>query len=337
MTRSILASYLAVLVGGAAWAAASRSPSPATRPEAAAAAEISLRRDDKAGRLAVLIGGREAFAYQYAAALDLPHYWPLNSPGGRNMLVQRAEPYPHHRSFWFADTVRIEGGREVSLYNAYYSGREVESGKRYEPPFRDRIRHLEFSRLDAGGARALIEARLAWETDEAGPLLEERRTMTVQALGGGEYFLDLVFELRVLVEALEFRSDEVHYAWPYLRLEKRWSGESGGKIMNDAGAEGEKATNMQVAKWIDYSNTVDAETAGVAVFQYPDWANHRWLTREYGCFGPRRPDGVSGKPFLLLKGGTVRQRVGVLVHKGDANGGKVAERYEAYIKNRPPR
>jgi hypothetical protein len=320
--------FLAAAVLGLAGATAAQAFLPA-RP-----ASVTLQPDDKAGRLAVMVDGREAFVYQYAPTLDLPHYGPLNSPGGRNMLVQKAEPYPHHRSFWFADTVRPKGGREASLYNAYYSGLEISPKTAYEAPFKDRIRHLEFVRLEAKGGRAVVEARLVWEMDAGRPLLEERRTMTVHALGGGEYFLDLAFKLTALDEEVEFRSDDVHYAWPYVRLEKRWSGEGGATILSDTGAAGEAATNMQVAKWVDVSNTVEGETAGVAVFQYPDGANHRWLTREYGCFGPRRPDGVSGKPFVLLKGGTIRQRVGVLVHTGDAKSGRVAERYDDYAKDK---
>jgi hypothetical protein len=295
---------------------------------------VKLQRDDKAGQLRVLIGGKEAFVYQYAEALDLPHYWPMRSPEGKNMLVQMTEPYPHHRSFWFADTVKLDGGRDASLYNAYYSGREVEPKVKYAPPFKDRIRHAEFTRLEAKGARAVVDARLLWEMDGRTPILDERRTLVVHALGEGEYLLDLAFVLTAVGNEVAFVSDDVHYAWPYLRLEKRWSGENGGKITNDAGAEGEKATNMTFAKWVDYSNAVEGESAGAAVFQYPDWANHRWLTREYGCFGPRRPDGVSGRPFVLKKSGAIKQRVGVLVHKGDAKTGRVAERYDAYIKDR---
>ena len=59
---------------------------------------------------------------------------------------------------------------------------------------------------------------------------------------------------------------------------------------------------MKPALWIDYSGTVEGEAAGVAVFQWPDGREHRWLTREYGCFGPRRPDDPSGQPFTLRKG-----------------------------------
>jgi hypothetical protein len=50
----------------------------------------------------------------------------------------------------------------------------------------------------------------------------------------------------------------------------------------------QEATNMKTSCWIDYSNTVGGVTEGVAMFQWPDGKEHRWLTREYGTFGPRR-------------------------------------------------
>jgi len=281
----------------------------------------------------VLVGGRTALSYQYAETLDLPHYWPLNSPGGKNMLVQKTEPYPHHRSFWFADTVRLEGGREVSIYNAYYSGRK-ESETGYRPPFRDHVRHLRFTKLAIENDRASVDAELIWEMDGDRPVLAEKRRMTFYALLGGESFLDLTFILTASFGDVEFVSDDVHYAWPYLRLESRWSGEGGGVISSDTGATGQEATNMNVAKWVDYSNTVDGETAGVALFQWPDNKDHRWLTREYGCFGPRRPDDRSGKPFTLRKGESISQRVGVLIHAGNVETGRVAERYRQYIEGR---
>ncbi len=293
--------------------------------------KVEIRRDDAAGRLQILIGGREALVYQYAPSLDLPHYWPLRSPGGKNMLVQQTEPYPHHRSFWFADTVRLDGGREASFYNAFYSGHKTGENI-YEPPFQDHIRHLRFTRLEAKGERSIVDAELIWEMDGNTSVLKEERRLIIHTLGDGEYFLDLTFTLTSAYGDVEFMSDDVHYAWPYLRLEKEWSGENGGKLITDAGAAGQEATNMKVARWIDYSNSVSGETAGVAVFQWPDGKEHRWLTREYGCFGPRRPDVQSGKPFTLNKGESINQRVGVLVHKGDLKEGRVAERYELFIK-----
>jgi len=104
---------------------------------------------------------------------------------------------------------------------------------------------------------------------------------------------------------------------------------------DDKGKTGQKATNMKAALWIDYSNTVDGRAEGLAVFQYPDGKEHCWLTREYGTFGPRRPDEKSGKKFVVKKGGKITQRVGILVHAGDVTSGQVAERYRQYIGGKP--
>lgn len=297
----------------------------AARPRAA------LARDDASGRLTVLIDGREALVFRYGPDLDLVHYGPLRSPNGRSMLVEKTEPYPHHRSFWFADTVRVPGvDRDLSFYNALYSGVRTLSGD-YAPPFRERVRLVSFPKLAAAKARAEVEAVLAWES-EGRPVLDERRRLVVHALGRGEYFLDLDWTLTASYGDVSFVSDDVHYAWPFLRLDPAWSGTGGGTITSDSGATGEKATNMRPARWIDYSNTVEGRTEGLAVFQFPDGAVHRWLTREYGTFGPRRPDDRSGRPFTLQAGESISQRAGVLVHAGDAVSGRIAERYETYVR-----
>ncbi len=291
---------------------------------------VTLQRDDASGRLSFLIGGREALVFQYGPDVDLPHYWPMRSPSGRDMLVEKTEHYPHHRSFWFADTVRLAGGeRDLSFYNALTSGVRTEAGE-YGPPFRDRVRLEAFTRLDAGKDRAEVDARLVWESDGK-PALDEIRRLVVHSLGDGEYLLDLTWTLTASYGEISFVSDDVHYAWPFLRLAPAWSGAQEGQIISDSGATGERATNMQPALWIDYSNTVEGTTEGVAVFQWPDGSEHRWLTREYGTFGPRRPDDRSGKPFVLHKGESIDQRVAVLVHKGDVTSGRVRERYGRYV------
>ncbi len=297
---------------------------------AAASENVTLKPDDKAGTLGVFVAGREAFVYRYGPALDLPHIWPLNTPSGRNLLVQHPDPYPHHRSFWFADTVRLDGGRDVSVYNGLYTGAK-KSDTLYEPPFNDRVRHVSFTRCEAKGDRAEIEEKLVWEMDGHVPVLDELRRTVVYVLGNGEYLIDIRESLVSNYGEVAVVSDEVHYAWPFLRLNTKFSGENGGVLAADTGARGEKETNLKVARWIDYSNALDGKAEGVAIFQYPDGQDHKWLTREYGCFGPRRPDAVSGKPFVLVKGASVNQRVGILVHSGDVTSGRVAERYQDYI------
>lgn len=157
--------------------------------------------------------------------------------------------------------------------------------------------------------------------------------MVVYPLEDGEYFIDITYTLKASYGEVEFVSDDVHYAWPFLRIHPKFSGQNGGTIVSDNGSQGEAATNMKVALWMDYSNTVEGKTEGISVFQKPDGLDHRWLTREYGIFGPRRPDELSGKPFILANGESLTQRTGILVHNGDAKTGRVAERFDAYVSN----
>ena len=61
--------------------------------------------------------------------------------------------------------------------------------------------------------------------------------------------------------------------------------------------------------------------------EYP----HKWLTRDYGTFGPRRPDAQSGKPFTLAKGQTLetpRRRARPQRRRAIRPG---RQRYAAYI------
>ena len=96
------------------------------------------------------------------------------------------------------------------------------------------------------------------------------------------YFLDLTFKLTAPTDDVTFLSDWVHYAWPFVRMDPIFSGQQGGTITNSEGATTQAKTNGQVAdgkaaKWVDYSNTVEGETEGLAIFSHPENAPNRRL------------------------------------------------------------
>lgn len=293
--------------------------------------DIEIKRNDAAGKLQVLIGGKEAFAYCYGKEVDLPHLYPLRSPSGKSMTVQQTEPYPHHRSFWFADTVQLAGQRQASFYNALYSG--TGDKKNPKPPFRDHIRHVAFTEEKSGAGRGALGMKLVWEMDDGQtPVLDETRHIDIVRLDEGEYFLNLQFELTASYGDVEFHSDAVHYAWPFIRLNDDFNTNGHGVLVNSEGGTGQADTNMKLAKWVDFSRTGASDAEGLAMFSHPSNEHpHAWLTRDYGCIGPRRVDAKSGKPFMLKKGESIRTRVGVLVHKGDVMSGRVVGRYGDYV------
>ncbi len=291
---------------------------------------VELQPDEAAKKLVVLVDGRAAWSYQYGDEFALPHYWPIHSPSGKQLTVQRPDPYPHHRSLWIADKVQGVDGPAVDFYHCWKNLRNSEDPA---AGFRHFIRHQRFGKLEADGKTARVEEELQWIVDEQTPVLDEHRQLRVVALGEGEYFLDLSWKLTAAHGDVKFLSDGVHYAWPYVRMHPQFSGQQGGVITNDQRQHGQAGTNNAPASWIDYSNTVEGRTEGLAVFIYPDGESHRWLTREYGTFGPRRSDKLSGNRFTLEAGESLRGRVGILIHRGDARSGRIAERYRQYIED----
>jgi hypothetical protein len=290
------------------------------------------------GTLAVAVDGRSAFAYQGAPCFAIPHVHPLIGPGGRTLLVQQTEPFPHHRSLWIADRVQLEGGRDVDYYHDWKNLRDPERPELGHASF---IRHDRFADLDAGPGRAAFTVHSTWvegtgADGAARPVLADQRWFEVRALGGGEYLIDLRWELTAAYGPVTFRSDAVHYAWPFLRMDPAYSVPQGGVLCDDRGRTGQAATHGEVARWIDFSNTVEGQPEGVAVFVFPDGEEHSWLTRDYGTFGPRRPAATSGTGFVLAEGRALGGRVGILVHRGDAVGGRVEERYLEYVGGEGP-
>ena len=121
-----------------------------------ASERIAMKQDDAAGRSDVLIDGQLAFAYRYGPAVDLAHYYPLCSPSGKNMLVQITDPFPHHRSFWFADRVQLDDGPVVEVYNSLYRGKKQgapgHKGRLAEhAPFPDGVRHVDVAKWTTDG------------------------------------------------------------------------------------------------------------------------------------------------------------------------------------------
>lgn len=316
--------------------------------EAKSKARVELKCDDPQGQMQVLIDGKEALVYRYGEDCDVAHYYPVRSPSGKLLTVEQTDPYPHHRSFWFADTIQLAGQPKVSFYMAFYSR---VSRKDPKSPLRDQIRHVRFLARDVTPAGATVKAQLVWAGDQGKkPMLDETRQMRIVPLADGEYFLDCEFQVTAAYGDVKFASDQTHYAWPYIRIHPQFAvaqttvakgkGPKGGdknvaqpgtgRITNSERKINGIATCMQVARWVDYSGTVDGVTEGLAMFADPKQPAPKFFTRDYGTFGPRRPDEQSGKPFELKKGQSLGIRVGVLVHRGDVVSGKVAERYAAY-------
>lgn len=301
-----------------------------------AADRIAVDIDEDGGSLTLMVDGQTAFVYRFGPSVDLPHFDPFNSPTGRAMTVKIADPYPHHRSFWVAEErVQLEGrSNKVGIYTSLYSGvKDKDKSKWPVAPFTRRVVHVAFSDLKTRGDSAEFDETLTWKDGDVA-LLDELRHYRVRALGRGEYLLDFSFKLRARYGDVTITRDASHYAIPYIRMNDTFNVQrGGGKIVNSEGGRDQAGTNNKLATWVDYSAPLAGQEGeeGLACFIHPSKKPpHLWLTRDYGTWGPRGPEGFHMVSFTISKGESYDQRVGLLVHNGDAETGNVAERYRAY-------
>lgn len=291
---------------------------------------LRIDRDDAHGRVTVLAADREVLSWRFGAEFAIPHWFPLKSPSGKDLVIQHPDPYPHHRAMWIADRVQLGDGEVVDFYHCFKNQIDPKDASR---GYKHLIRQTAMPVCEVQAGKAVITSVLQWLIS-GNPVLDDERSLVVTGLDGGDALLDLAWTLRASHGPVTFHSDQVHYAWPYLRVHPQFCVDKGGAVVDDTGRSGQKATNERYAGWMDYSGTVDGVTEGVAVFLPQDGEWHKWLTRDYGCFGPRRPDALSGTRFQLAKGEALGGRVRIFVHRGDAAAAGVAARYRDFVEGR---
>jgi hypothetical protein len=111
------------------------------------------------------------------------------------------------------------------------------------------------------------------------------------------------------------------------------------RMVNSAGAEGEKAIWGKRADWVNYDGTVNGEELGIAVFDHPKSFRHptTWHARGYGLFAANpfglrafTSDPMQDGSWTIPDGQSLTFRYRVLIHQGDVRTAKVADAYQKY-------
>ncbi len=293
---------------------------------------LRFERDERAGHLRLWDDDHLVFGWRFGEEVPLPHCFPLRTPSGRDLLTETPELYPHHQGLWLADKVQPEGGKVVDFYHYPKNQRDpADVTKGYHHAMRER----SAPETAIVGSQARMSSTLDWVIEGIGSVVTDRRRASLELLPDREWVLDLSWEWQATSGPVRFLSDWIHYGWPYLRLHPQYSPEKGGRIVDDQGRVGSDRLHGQYANWVDASATIEGVTEGVAIFrnQPHEWC--RWLARDYGTFGPRRPDRQSGTNFTLAPGESLTGSVRILVHRGDEISGKIASRYRQFMAETP--
>ena len=176
-----------------------------------------------------------------------------------------------------------------------------------------RIVHQRIEKLTDGDDEASVTSLNHWIEDATKKtLLIERRKITVQPMGRGEWVLgiDLQFEAKA-----EVTLGKTPFGMIGVRMAKSIGVNDGaGTIRNSNGQVNEKEVFWKPAKWVDYSGAiVDKNVEGITLFDHPNNPNHPSIfhVRNDGWMGASLTfDG----PRTIAPGKSLRLRYALYVH-----------------------
>lgn len=266
--------------------------------------------------------------YHFEARAPRPYVWPLIGPGGlrvtRNFPMEEVSheehDHPHHRSLFSAFD-------EVNGTNNWAET----SGHGF-------TRHERFLDVHQGAVCGGFTAESQWQSAEGQPILREERSLRLYNCGPEIRLFDYEVSWRADFGDVTF-GDTKEAGVIALRMATSMDGKHGGLIQNSEGGQGEADCWGRQAAWCDYSGHVDGAVLGVAVFDHPQNPNFptRWHVRDYGLlatnpFSTQAFGAGEATPFQLTRGQSVTFNYRVLLHRGRAEEGRVADFYRSFAE-----
>lgn len=250
-----------------------------------------------------------------AANLRRPFLYPVNGPDGISLTEfgkahDATGSHRHHSSLWVAH-------HDVAGHDFWSD----QGGS---------ILHREILLLEDGPVFCRLVVRTRWRDGEA-DLLDEQRSITVYAAGDDEgRLMDFDLQFRPAgQEAVEF--GQTTFGFLAVRVAPSMTPfDGGGEIRNARGQRNEQHVHLQRAEWLDQSGPILPDRwSGIALLDHPDNPNHPTL---WHC----RNDGWAGaafcgeRPWTVAADQPLRLQYRLVLHRGDAERGRVAEHWQAY-------
>ena len=299
----------------------------------------------------VSIGGKPFTSYYFSReTTPKPYLYPLRTAEG--VIVTRGYPmvkdipgeskdHPHHRAMFFAHgdingvdfwgEAQFEEKAPVQVRGKTYSSENLPKGRTV-------FKTLEEAKggPDSGTLRAVfsllgLNGRVLGSETQEYTFRGDEKTRTI----------DCTFTLTA-DHGTPLKMGDTKEGTFAIRVVKSLQ-EPAVKMLNSAGAVGEKNIWGKRADWVDYSGVVGGERVGIAVFDNPGNIKHPtyWHARGYGLFAvnpfgehdfyndPKRDGSVT-----IATGNSLTLRYRVLIHNGDAEEAKVAEAYRRYAERK---
>ena len=299
-----------------------------TLSEGSVTGETGVQLKEEAETITVTLNDRHFTTFRYAKAQFRPYFFPVLGPNGRE--VTRGETsdiskdHVHHRSLYVA----YGEVNDVDLWGeGSNSGRVVPQG---------------FTQKQGGAVVSRLYTQNSWQTQVGEVLMTDVQNYRIYNLPEDAAILDLDLSFIASVGDVHF-GDTKEGGIISIRVHPSMNASDGGKMENAFGGINEAETWGKRANWCDYSGVVDGTPVGIAVFDHivnPRYPTY-WHVRNYGLMGSNIFGGSSFErdpskdgSYTLKQGEEMHFRFRVLIHAGDANVGKVAQKYHDFIN--PP-
>jgi len=307
------------------------------------------------GNLRVELNGRFFTEYFYTN-VPRPFCYPIMGPQRAAMtrnFPMREVPgeetdHPHHRSLWFA--------------HGPVNGVDVWT----ERAGTGRIVHRGFVDISSGVNTGLIKTLNDWVGPDGKVLCSDEQTLqfypckdnativmdftiTLKATQGevtfgdskeGSFAIRVAESMRVLKPVKKGEPPQPGTGHIVLSTGERDDGASAAAAK---AAKREAVTWGKRAAWCDYYGPVDGHIVGFAIMDHPQNPRHPtwWHVRDYGLFaanpfGQHDFEGLKDPHAGDLKipaGQSATFRYRVVIHEGDEQTARIAERYDEYVKS----
>jgi len=303
---------------------------PCEHPEECTCQYGSVELKDQTGeKVEVFIRGSLFTSYNYNTEKWVrPFLYPVIGPFGRGVTRDlegegKDFDHPHHKSIYVA--------------HGYVNGANCWD----EMPGHGTVRHENFKRIAGGPVFGEISALNSWRTNAGVKVCEQTSYIRFYNLPANARLVDFVVKFHATEGDLTF-GDTKEGGILSLRVYPTMNVNRFGRMENGYGAINEKEIWGKRAPWCDYSGPVCGEWVGITYMNHPTSFRYptHWHARDYGLmtanpFGLQSFEGPGHDGTHTVPAGeSLTFAYRIYIHPGDAQAGKVAERFHDYIN--PP-
>jgi hypothetical protein len=305
------------------------------------------------------LAGKDLVADDHiAASVAKPYLWPVKGPSGvpltRAWPMEKPAPpggstdHVHQKSAWFCHGDVIPVGMELQADEKTRTSLGVDFWS--EEKGHGVIACVNVSDPQVSGNHGQVTTLNEWRTATGRKVLDETRTLHLYDFGDTRL---IVMDTDLVASVVPIVFGDTKEGSFGVRINDAIREEIGsgrkkmkgpGKIENAEGKVGEKEVWGYPSAWCDYSGPIDGKVVGLAILTDPsNLYPSCWHSRGYGLMAAN-PFGRAKAGFPAMRGRTdlvrlargehLKMRFGILLHPGDAKGGKVAEYYDRFVRLR---